>query len=195
MIGVADAFSAMTSDRPYRGRMSLEAACEELERNAGSQFDSRVVGLFVEEVRRNPLADDEDDELAKLDDLDLGARKDGFGVLGSARSRSPITSRFCTAIATFTSALRPKLSSAQVQDTAFAVCLFELEDSTESMPSRVTPPATKRSRILRGLVEQVAVKSGGTAARFSGRRIGLLATARNEAVGPQPDQRGRRQAR
>ncbi|MBN2498827.1 MAG: ferrous iron transport protein B [Deltaproteobacteria bacterium] len=38
ILGVADAVDAMTTDRPYRKRMSLAAACEEVERLAGTQF-------------------------------------------------------------------------------------------------------------------------------------------------------------
>jgi hypothetical protein len=40
---VCDAFHAMTSDRPYRTRMTEAAALAELRRCAGSQFDPRVV--------------------------------------------------------------------------------------------------------------------------------------------------------
>ena len=43
IVGVADAFDAMISDRPYRRRMSLEQAREELRRCAGTQFDPDVV--------------------------------------------------------------------------------------------------------------------------------------------------------
>src|SRR5437764_10587336 len=38
-----DAYSAMTTDRPYRRAMSPETALEELARNAGTQFEPRVV--------------------------------------------------------------------------------------------------------------------------------------------------------
>jgi HD-GYP domain-containing protein (c-di-GMP phosphodiesterase class II) len=48
---VADAFDAMTSDRPYRGALSHEAAVEELERHSGTQFDPRCVALLVDQVR------------------------------------------------------------------------------------------------------------------------------------------------
>ncbi|HOX28307.1 MAG TPA: GAF domain-containing protein, partial [bacterium] len=39
ILSVADAFDAMTSDRPYRAKMSPEAAVEEVRKGAGTQFD------------------------------------------------------------------------------------------------------------------------------------------------------------
>ena len=36
----------MTSDRPYRQSMSVDAALEELKRSAGTQFDPAVVEAF-----------------------------------------------------------------------------------------------------------------------------------------------------
>ena len=42
-----DAFSAMTTDRSYRKAMPIVAAIEELRRNAGSQFDPRVVDVLI----------------------------------------------------------------------------------------------------------------------------------------------------
>lgn len=47
IIAVADAFDAMTSDRPYRQALSHEVAIEELWRGRGSQFDERVVDAFL----------------------------------------------------------------------------------------------------------------------------------------------------
>ena len=47
IVGVCDAFDAMTSDRPYRAGMPIEQACEELKRNAESQFDPDCVDLLV----------------------------------------------------------------------------------------------------------------------------------------------------
>jgi len=46
IICVADAFDAMTSDRPYRKAMSREAAKDELMRCSGTQFDPRCVQAF-----------------------------------------------------------------------------------------------------------------------------------------------------
>jgi putative nucleotidyltransferase with HDIG domain len=47
IIHVSDAFDAMTSDRPYRPGMKHERALEILCENAGTQFDPRIVDLFV----------------------------------------------------------------------------------------------------------------------------------------------------
>jgi response regulator RpfG family c-di-GMP phosphodiesterase/signal transduction histidine kinase len=47
IIAVADAYHAMTSDRPYRKALSAEQAVEELLRHRGSQFDPLIVDGFV----------------------------------------------------------------------------------------------------------------------------------------------------
>lgn len=47
LIAVADAYDAMTTDRPYRLSMSREDAMMELRRNTGSQFDPKVVDAFI----------------------------------------------------------------------------------------------------------------------------------------------------
>ncbi len=47
IFAVADAFDAMTSDRPYRPARPVERALEELVENRGTQFDPDVVGEFV----------------------------------------------------------------------------------------------------------------------------------------------------
>ena len=47
ILAVVDSYDAMTNDRVYRPAMSKEAAREELKRNAGTQFDPRVVKTFL----------------------------------------------------------------------------------------------------------------------------------------------------
>jgi HD-GYP domain-containing protein (c-di-GMP phosphodiesterase class II) len=46
IVSVCDAFSAMTTDRPYRAALSIDAALEELHDGAGTQFDPRIVSAF-----------------------------------------------------------------------------------------------------------------------------------------------------
>ncbi len=50
IIGVADSFDAMTSDRPYRRAMSLSVAVAELRRNRGTQFDGACVDVLCQVV-------------------------------------------------------------------------------------------------------------------------------------------------
>lgn len=47
LMAVADAFDAMTSDRPYRKALPSSAALKELKSCAGTQFDPKVVNAFV----------------------------------------------------------------------------------------------------------------------------------------------------
>jgi putative two-component system response regulator len=47
ILALADAFDAMTSDRPYRSAMSREEALAEIKRCTGTQFDPVVVTAFL----------------------------------------------------------------------------------------------------------------------------------------------------
>jgi diguanylate cyclase (GGDEF)-like protein len=55
IILACDALHAMTSDRPYRAALSLEEAVAELRRNAGTQFDPRVVEALLAVVDESPM--------------------------------------------------------------------------------------------------------------------------------------------
>ena len=47
ILAVADTYDAIITDRPYRKRMSIERAKDELRRNAGHQHDPAVVEAFL----------------------------------------------------------------------------------------------------------------------------------------------------
>lgn len=53
IIAVANAFDAMTNDRPYRKALPVDKAVEELQKHAGTQFDPKIVDIFVEGVKEN----------------------------------------------------------------------------------------------------------------------------------------------
>ncbi|MBJ7347164.1 MAG: diguanylate cyclase [Thermoleophilaceae bacterium] len=57
VIAVCNAYDAMTSLRPYRPTMTSDAACAELRKNAGSQFDSKVVFAFCAEIEKAEQAE------------------------------------------------------------------------------------------------------------------------------------------
>ena len=50
IIAVADAYDAMTTNRPYRVKLNHREALVELKDNAGSQFDPEVVDAFISAV-------------------------------------------------------------------------------------------------------------------------------------------------
>lgn len=51
ILALADAFEAMTAERPYRPALTLAEALEEVEKSAGRQFDPEMVPVFCGELR------------------------------------------------------------------------------------------------------------------------------------------------
>jgi HD-GYP domain-containing protein (c-di-GMP phosphodiesterase class II) len=56
VLAVADAFDAMTSDRPYRRALSHADALAEVDRCAGTQFDPAIARIFLELFAEAELA-------------------------------------------------------------------------------------------------------------------------------------------
>jgi len=52
VVAVADAYDAMTSDRPYRKAFDKQAALSEMKRCAGSQFDTTIVEKLINLVQK-----------------------------------------------------------------------------------------------------------------------------------------------
>ena len=51
VIGIADAYCAMISDRPYRKALTQDEAIAELEKGAGTQFDPELVAKFIKCIK------------------------------------------------------------------------------------------------------------------------------------------------
>ena len=62
ILAIADAFDAMTSDRPYRKALPFEVAIKELYENAGTQFDPTMVPHFIELLKNGMFSYREDRE-------------------------------------------------------------------------------------------------------------------------------------
>jgi diguanylate cyclase (GGDEF)-like protein len=54
IVAIADAYDAMTHDRPYKRAVSHDMAIKELRRHAGTQFDPELVNVFCELFQNNP---------------------------------------------------------------------------------------------------------------------------------------------
>ena len=57
IVAVADAYDAMTFDRPYRRALTHEEAIAEVERCAGTQFDPRIAEVFLGLFAESELAE------------------------------------------------------------------------------------------------------------------------------------------
>jgi HD-GYP domain-containing protein (c-di-GMP phosphodiesterase class II) len=55
ILALADAYDAMTSDRPYRQAMSHEEAVSEIKKHTGTQFDPNLVPCFLEILDRTRM--------------------------------------------------------------------------------------------------------------------------------------------
>jgi HD-GYP domain-containing protein (c-di-GMP phosphodiesterase class II) len=64
IIFVCDAFHAMTTDRPYRKRLTNDEARSRLRDAAGTQFDPSVVDVFLSISWEAPAGEAQADRLA-----------------------------------------------------------------------------------------------------------------------------------
>lgn len=54
-LAIADAFDAMTTNRPYRTSMSVEFAADQIIKNAGTQFDPELAKVFVDLIKSKEI--------------------------------------------------------------------------------------------------------------------------------------------
>jgi response regulator RpfG family c-di-GMP phosphodiesterase len=47
IVGLADCFDAMTSERVYQDTMSVDKAIAEIETRLGTQFDEKIAAVFL----------------------------------------------------------------------------------------------------------------------------------------------------
>lgn len=93
IIAVADAFDAMTSDRPYRAAMSVAEAVGEIKRCADSQFDPAIVAAFLKTVQTvtaegsRPRSDAPDGDLSEY--RDAMTHDDTYRVIGRSPDECP----------------------------------------------------------------------------------------------------------
>lgn len=55
IIGMADAFDAMTSNRVYRKKLSIEFVIEEIKKCSGTQFDPHIADVFLKCLQRGDI--------------------------------------------------------------------------------------------------------------------------------------------
>ena len=60
IIGVADAYDAMNSDRVYRKAFPKDKIISELKENSGLQFDPEIVKIMLDLLEHNAFGDSKD---------------------------------------------------------------------------------------------------------------------------------------
>jgi HD-GYP domain-containing protein (c-di-GMP phosphodiesterase class II) len=66
IVSLADAFDAMTTDRPYRRRRSFEDVVHDLRENSGTQFDGSVVAAFANAILKEVTGEEKDRRIIKM---------------------------------------------------------------------------------------------------------------------------------
>ena len=176
LIAVADAFSAMLADRPYRSAMTVDEACDELRRCAGTQFDPEIVRLFVDEVTDRPRGEGTSDALTSaLADPELSGRlEEGERILG-ARAVSTLDAEpllYCHSHLHESAAA--EAARGQVQGRPFAVLIAYLPHLEEVNRREGYAAGDTAIRHLAESVVRLGAECGGTPARESGSRVALL---------------------
>ncbi len=173
IVAVADSFSAMTAERPYRARMPVEDACREIEVCAGTQFDPGVVAAFVAAVRHRPPVPREG-LAAALDDPEIRQRRGdrepllGFGSISVTDNVTLLYSH-----GYFRQVVDAEAQRAEIQRRPFSLVLVELvgleEENRRSGFAAGDAALSAAGRTL----QRVAVVHGGTASRHGGDRLAV----------------------
>ena len=153
--------------------MSPEAACRELERCAGEQFDPRVVALFVEQVRLHPPGSREGAELeGALDDPEVRAQLEpGEPVVGYGPSGAVDNLTLLYAHRHLHEQAARLAEESELAGVPYAVLLVELSALTE-INARDGYAAGDRAIVeVARAVSDVAAQVHGTACRYGGRRL------------------------
>ena len=63
ILAIADAYDAMTSDRPYRGALTKQESIDELEKNKGKQFDTKICDIFINAIKEEQMGFKEEEKI------------------------------------------------------------------------------------------------------------------------------------
>lgn len=176
VVCVADCFAAMTSDRPYRDRMSVADACTELERCAGTQFDPRVVRLFVEQVRAQPpVAEGSTSIAAAMDEPEVAVRRHGDEPLlghGPVAATDNLTLLYSHRHLHEVAAAEAE--RAAVQELPFAVVMLGLTGLDEVNRRDGYAAGDEELKAAARVLSRAADDCRGTACRHGGARFALV---------------------
>ncbi|HEX6652679.1 MAG TPA: HD domain-containing phosphohydrolase [Thermoleophilaceae bacterium] len=185
IVSVAAAFGAMVEGRPYRPALSPEAACREIIRCAGTQFDPEAAEIFVEEVRRRPLHDSEEQPIAEaLDEPAVHARRHqdepllGHGPTGATDNVTLLHShRYLLEHAEF------EARRAQRHARPFAVVMVEVCELAEINRGEGYAAGDAVLYDVARTLEEAMGPTAAIAGRYSGRRLAAILSKSGQTAG------------
>ncbi len=193
IIAVADAFCAMTTDRPYKDAWTVEQALAELERCAGTQFDPEIVRLFGEEVRAAEAGEGDQSEsdtntgeflVEALSDPEiLHRRQANEPVLGFESYGITDNLTMLYGHRHFMELVESETKRAELQGKPYAVVMVELEGLERINREDGYAAGDEAIKKVGRAVQAAALQCQGTAARFSGRRIAVVIPRADEEEG------------
>ena len=178
LISIADSFSAMVSDRPYQDARSLEEACKELERCAGTQFDPDIVRIFVEEVRRHPTVPEGNSKI--IEDPEIEVRRSSGKPLGQGPLDIVDNLTLLYTRRHLHETAKLEAQHCEMQGQTFGVILIELSGISEVNKTRGYAAGDEEIRTAARAVWKTAARLGGTAYRYGGNRLALIVPAVDE---------------
>lgn len=122
ILAVVDCFDALTSDRPYRPKLSDERAIEILRNRSGNFYDPAVVDKFIElipSLRRGDLKAEEGSEL-------FGSVVAGIAQVADGRAGGPAASHIMSVVAPMRR-LAWALIDEQIGRIGAEACLFAID--------------------------------------------------------------------
>ena len=182
IICIADSFSAMTTERPYRAAMTVDEALAELERCAGEQFDPEVVRIFSEEVRKRPPVERRESDLAvALTDAELEVRQtDGEPLLGYSSYAITDNLTLLYSHRYFHEMGKAEAQRAELQSAPFSLVMIELAEIERLNREAGYAAGDEALKKAAGAVQRAAARCGGFGCRYSGRKLALIAPRADE---------------
>jgi len=175
VVALVDCFSALISKRPYRQQLTPTAACMEIERCAGSQFDPEIAALFVEEVRHRPPEPSYTEPLP----AGLPALAPADEALGTARLGAASAAASDNVTLLHSHRYLQEVAAREAERAArtrqpFAVAMVELSELSEINRREGYAAGDVALQTAARALERTLAGEPATVGRYSGRRLAVV---------------------